>query len=73
VNKGESITLTPRLYHTFGAVEGKGDLLVGEVSSINDDTVDNHFAEDMKRFSQIEEDVPLKTPLLNEYKRVLLL
>ena len=71
IHKGESITLTPKLYHTFGAVEGKGDLLVGEVSSINDDTVDNHFMEEVKRFAQIEEDVPLKTPLLNEYGRVL--
>ena len=71
VNKGESITLTPRLYHTFGAVKGKGDLLVGEVSSVNDDTVDNHFAENMMRFAKIEEDVPIRTPLLNEYRRVL--
>ena len=71
VKKGESISLTPGMYHTFGAVEGRGDLLVGEVSSINDDNVDNHFAEEVRRFAKIVEDVPIRTPLMNEYDEVL--
>jgi len=40
---GESITLTPYLYHTFYAVDGHG--LIGEVSSVNNDDTDNHFKE----------------------------
>lgn len=40
---GESICLPPGLYHSFWAEEGFGDVLVGEVSSVNDDDHDNHF------------------------------
>jgi D-lyxose ketol-isomerase len=68
---GNSITITPRLYHLFGAKAGCGDLLVGEVSSINDDNTDNYFAEKINRFSQVEEDEPILHPLCNEYSKVL--
>ena len=51
---GESITLTPYLYHKFYAVEGDG--LIGEVSSVNDDATDNYFLDPLPRFHLIEED-----------------
>lgn len=68
---GNSITLTPYMNHKFWAFEGKGDLIVGEVSSINDDNTDNYFEEDLPRFADIVEDEPVKYPLCNEYSRVL--
>jgi D-lyxose ketol-isomerase len=53
---GESITLTPRLYHTFW---GEGSrVLVGEVSVVNDDHTDNRFLKPVGRFPQIVEDEP---------------
>ncbi len=68
---GNSITLRPYIYHLFWAKEGCGDLVCGEVSSINDDNTDNFNAEDVSRFSTIEEDEPILHPLCNEYHIVL--
>jgi D-lyxose ketol-isomerase len=48
-----------------------GDLICGEVSSINDDNVDNYNAEDVNRFSTVEEDEAILHPLCNEYSGVL--
>ncbi len=53
---GESITLQPGLYHSFWGEEGAGKVLVGEVSKVNDDRVDNRFLEETGRFPEIEED-----------------
>lgn len=53
---GESITLPPRVYHTFYGEKGKGKVLVGEVSKVNDDKIDNCFLEPVGRFARIEED-----------------
>lgn len=64
---GESITLTPGVYHRLWAKEGHGILVCGEVSSINDDRTDNVFAEPAKRFSDIEEDESPVHLLCNEY------
>ncbi|MCK5129945.1 MAG: D-lyxose/D-mannose family sugar isomerase [Clostridiales bacterium] len=69
VTNGNSISLTPRMYHLFWAKKGAGDLVVGEVSSVNDDNVDNHFALEMGRFSEIDEDEAIIHPLCNEYKK----
>ena len=66
ITPGNSITLTPGMYHRFGAKKGAGNLVVGEVSKINDDNVDNVFAEEQKRFSDIVEDEPMLHPLCNE-------
>jgi len=53
---GESITLTPGLYHAFW---GENDrVLVGEVSRVNDDQKDNRFYEPVGRFPKIQEDEP---------------
>ena len=43
------------------------NVLIGEVSSINDDTKDNRFLEPIPRFSSIEEDEPILFYLCNEY------
>jgi len=66
---GESISLTPRLYHRFWAEGGR--VLMGEVSSVNDDQNDNCFYNMLGtgRFSPIEEDEPPFYPLGNEYRR----
>ena len=53
---GESITLPQRLYHTFHAEDDRGKVLMGEVSQVNDDKMDNHFLEPIGRFPEIEED-----------------
>ena len=55
---GESITLPTRLYHAFWAEEGKGQVLCGEVSMVNDDEIDNCFLEPIGRFPAIEQDEP---------------
>ena len=69
VHPGNSITLTPGLYHRFWAQQGADDLVVGEVSSINDDSSDNTFLDPSTRFMKIEEDEPPLCPLCNEYER----
>ncbi len=70
IPKGSSITLTPNLFHKFGAKQGSGDIVIGEVSSVNDDTTDNVFLEPTTRFIPIEEDEEIIFPLCNEYYRL---
>ena len=54
LHPGESVTLTPLLYHEFWAEEAP--VLVGEVSTINDDAGDNRFLNPLGRFPTIDED-----------------
>lgn len=51
---GESITYYPGVYHQFWAEEQP--VLIGEVSKVNDDRVDNRFYNAPGRFPNIEED-----------------
>lgn len=67
VETGCSISLTPYMYHSFWALEGEGDLVVGEVSAVNDDNIDNRFNPVLPRFGDIEEDEPAVHILCNEY------
>ncbi|MGE4423890.1 MAG: D-lyxose/D-mannose family sugar isomerase [Pseudodesulfovibrio sp.] len=53
---GESIFLEQGMYHRFYGEPGKGKVLVGEVSSVNDDNTDNRFHEPQARFPEIDED-----------------
>lgn len=62
---GESITLMPGDWHAFWG-EG-GDVLIGEVSTVNDDETDNIFREPIGRFSNIEEDVDPVRLLVSDY------
>ena len=64
---GESITLAPRVYHKFWGEKGSGMVLLGEVSKVNDDRVDNRFLEKVGRFPPIEEDEPPLYLLSSEY------
>jgi D-lyxose ketol-isomerase len=64
---GESISLTPYLYHSFWGE--KGTVLVGEVSLVNDDQKDNRFHQGVGRFPQIEEDEHPQYLLVNDYKK----
>ncbi len=63
---GESVTLPQRNYHTFWGEPGKGTVLVGEVSRVNDDHVDNHFLS-APRFAEIDEDEQPLHLLYNDY------
>lgn len=64
LHPGESVTLTPDIWHAFW---GHGaDVVVGEVSSVNDDWDDNVFEDDIPRFPAIEDDVPARTALVCE-------
>ena len=67
ITQGNSITLTPHIAHIFGPEAGSGDIVVGEVSKVNDDTTDNYFMEPTSFFAKIDEDVPAEHPLTNEY------
>ncbi len=64
---GESICLEPYVYHTFYGEQGKGSVLVGEVSDVNDDRTDNCFYEPLGRFPDIVEDEEPLYCLCNEY------
>lgn len=65
LSPGESVTLLPGLWHAFWA-EG-GDVLIGEVSTVNDDLSDNVFAEPVGRFGRIEEDEEPFRLLVSDY------
>ncbi len=62
---GESVTLMPGDWHAFWG-EG-GDVLVGEVSTVNNDLTDNIFALPIGRFARIEEDEPPLHLLVSDY------
>jgi D-lyxose ketol-isomerase len=64
---GESITLTPRLYHRFWGVGGR--VLIGEVSAVSDDHNDNRFLLPQGRFPAVEEDVEPLHLLVGDYAR----
>ena len=66
---GDSVCLPQRLYHKFWGKEGRGTVLVGEVSRVNDDYVDNKFYEKAGRFPTIEEDEPPVHLLYDDYKK----
>ena len=65
LSPGESITLTPGLYHTFWSEDAA--VLVGEVSTVNDDDRDNRFRDPIGRFPAIEEDEPPLHFLVGDY------
>jgi D-lyxose ketol-isomerase len=68
---GESICLEQGIYHRFYGEAGKGKVLVGEVSAVNDDTADNRFLKSEGRFPAIEEDEPPVHLLVSDYVKYL--
>lgn len=64
---GESVTLLPGNWHAFW---GEGDdVLIGEVSTVNDDLTDNIFREPIGRFSDIEENEQPLHLLVSDYDK----
>lgn len=68
---GESICLEQGMYHRFYGEAGKGKVLVGEVSMVNDDNSDNCFYESIGRFPVIEEDEAPLHLLVSDYEKFL--
>ena len=66
LSPGESVTLFPGVWHSFWAENA--DVLIGEVSTVNDDLTDNIFAEPISRFSSIEEDEAASHLLVSDYE-----
>lgn len=64
---GESVTLMPGDWHAFWG-EG-GDVLIGEVSTVNDDETDNWFKDPIGRFAEIDEDVAPIQLLASDYAK----
>ncbi len=69
LDPGESVTLMPGDWHAFWG-EG-GDVLIVEVSTVNDDLRDNIFEMEIARFSNIEEDESPVHLLVSDYDRML--
>lgn len=63
---GERVTLMPGDWHAFWG-DG-GDVLIGEVSTVNDNATDNIFREPIGRFAEIEEDVAPTRLLVSDYR-----
>ena len=68
---GQSICLKSRVYHRFYGQKGKGRVLIGEVSMVNDDASDNRFYDKLGRFPEIVEDVKPVHLLVNDYAKYL--
>ena len=66
---GQSISITPYLYHDFEVEKGTGPVLLGEVSQVNDDKNDNRFNPPVGRFPAIEEDEAPYRLLCTEYPK----
>lgn len=65
LDPGESVTLLPGVWHAFW---GEGaDVLIGEVSTVNDDETDNIFREEIPRFASVEEDISPNHLLVSDY------
>ncbi len=64
---GESVTLNPGHWHAFWG-EG-GDVLIGEVSTVNDDLTDNIFREPIGRFADVDEDTGPTHLLVSDYDK----
>ena len=64
---GESVTLMPGDWHAFWG-EG-GDVLIGEVSTVNDDQTDNIFRDPIGRFADVDEDVAPTHLLVSDYEK----
>ena len=69
LSPGDSITLAPGNFHSFWGESGRGTVLVGEVSRVNDDRADNCFLEPVGRFPEIVEDEAPTHLLVGDYPR----
>jgi D-lyxose ketol-isomerase len=67
---GQSITLVPGQFHKFWGEPGTGKALLGEVSTVGDDRVDNRFYDTTGRLPDIFEDEKPKFLLFTDYPRL---
>lgn len=67
LSPGESITLPTKCYHTFWGEHS--NVLVGEVSLVNDDNKDNKFYNPVGRFPEIQEDTTPLHLLVGDYQQ----
>ncbi|MDR2932418.1 MAG: D-lyxose/D-mannose family sugar isomerase, partial [Oscillospiraceae bacterium] len=65
---GQSITLLPRQYHRWIGEKGTGKIMLFEVSTTNDDTIDNRFHSASSRIPVIEEDEAPRFLIFDDYK-----
>lgn len=68
LHPGESICLEQGVFHRFYGEPGHGLVLVGEVSTVNDDATDNNFIGGAPRYPEIEEDEAPVHLLCTEYR-----
>ena len=69
LHSGQSLTLSPFYTHRFWPVDNV--VLIGEVSSANDDQTDNIFAENAtRRFPDIQEDEEILYPIVGDYPQI---
>ncbi|MDX2110783.1 MAG: D-lyxose/D-mannose family sugar isomerase [Verrucomicrobiota bacterium] len=67
---GERVTITPDIYHAFHGHSAQ--VIIGEVSTANDDAHDNYFVRtDIGRFPEIVEDAAPLVRLISEPNREL--
>ncbi len=71
LSPGQSVCLKPYVYHRFYGEPAHGKVLIGEVSTVNDDANDNRFYEPIGRFPDIEEDVEPIHLLVSDYEKYL--
>lgn len=64
---GQSVCFEPYVAHRFYGEKGSGPVMVGEVSTVNDDANDNCFLDGQPRFDGIEEDEPIAYYLASDY------
>ena len=69
LDPGQSVTLLPGVWHAFWAE--KANVLIGEVSTVNDDNTDNVFEMDIGRFANIQEDEAPLHLLVSDYDEYL--
>jgi D-lyxose ketol-isomerase len=69
LDPGESVTLHPSVWHAFWGEQG--DVLIGEVSTVNDDNTDNVFEADIPRFASVDEDASPTRLLVSDYENYL--
>lgn len=69
LHPGESMTTTQGIYHKWDVEPGTGKVLVWEISSTNDDNIDNRFLESIPRIPNIEEDEEPYRLLFGDYPK----
>lgn len=66
---GQSISIAPGQYHQWQGVPGTGDVILFEVSTTNDDNIDNRFYANGKRIPDVIEDEQPKYLMFADYKK----